>query len=132
MGNGDFYRTMGKYFAEKEYKDQLPYISNQEGDIWFIAYNHTTLVGFMAINEIKTKITLKHVFVEEKYRDNGVCKEINKYVFDYIKKNMPDKPLEVATKNNKLLNFYLNNGFKIHRETKNYKFLRKEVDNNES
>ncbi|MCF8009543.1 MAG: GNAT family N-acetyltransferase [Halanaerobiales bacterium] len=128
-GDENFYKKMGKYFAEPEYKDELPYIKNKDNYIWFINFNdNNEIINFMAIEELKNKIKLHHIFTEKEYRDDGYFKQLNNKIFKYIKENLSNKPIELATKNNIIFMFYKNKGFKVYRETKNYYFMRKEVD----
>jgi len=34
----EFYSIMGKYFVEKKYKEEMPYLENKDEKVWFLAF----------------------------------------------------------------------------------------------
>lgn len=131
IGSGyEFYGLMGKYFAEPKYKKEMPYLINRDTNIWFIAFkkgpkafDKMTLVGFGAVNETKNKIVFEHSFVEEKFRGNGVWKEINDARFEYAR--YASLPMEVITKELYLQKYWEDNGFEVFKTNGRYTYLRK-------
>ena len=73
----EFYSLMGKFFAEKKYKKELPYLINKDTDIWFLVFNKNILIAFAAINELKRKLIFEHLYIEEKFRDKDIWKMLN-------------------------------------------------------
>lgn len=124
-GNAEFYALMGKYFAESKYKKEIPYMSNQKGDVWFVAMDNGTVMRFVSVGETNSKIVLKHDYVEEEYRQNKVFTRLNKERMDYVDKIK--KPMEVAVKEQCLIAYWTKRGFKGFRESGSYTYLRKDV-----
>lgn len=56
-----FYSKMGKYFAEKEYQNELPYLHNEDEKIWFVAMEEGEVAGFASLVIENTKIVKKHL-----------------------------------------------------------------------
>lgn len=115
MGDSTFYALMGKYFAESKYKKEIPYLNNQEGNVWFVALD----------NETKTKVILKHDYVEEAYRGKKLFDKLNKERMSYISK--VKKPFEIAVRETQLIKYWVNKGFKPFRTGGSYTYLRKEA-----
>ena len=120
---GEFYSQMGKFFAEPDYKKELPYLVNREGSVWFVAIDNDQVVGFVAVNEGKNMIRLSHDYVIDDYRQQGLYKKLNKRRADYIKTK--DKPLEIIVKEQFLIDYWQNKGFKTTRTNGAYSYLRK-------
>lgn len=121
----EFYSMMGKFFAEPDYKKQMPYMCNKSTHVWILAFHDQKVVGFGAINELNNKIVFESSFVEHNYRRTGIWKLINKERFEYIKGR--NKRLEVITKEEHLKNYWFKKGFKVSRQNGKYFYLRKDV-----
>lgn len=122
----EFYSKMGKYFAEKEYQNELPYLHNEEGKIWFVAMEEGKVAGFASLVIENTKIVLATSYVEPEFRKRGFYKKLIDANMKYCKGI--EKPF-VCTTNNEIFKKHLEKlGFEIYRQTKNYWFLRKEVE----
>jgi predicted GNAT family acetyltransferase len=120
----EFYSLMGKFFAEPEYKKELPYLANREETVWFIAIGKNEVVGFVAVNETNSLLKLSHDYVVKEWRQQGLYDELNQHRFDYIKGK--NKPLEIVVKEPFLISYWQNKGFKIARTSGAYSYLRKE------
>lgn len=120
----EFYSYMGKYFAEKKYQKEMPYLVNRDTNIWFLAFEGNALVAFAAVNEMKGKIVMEHSYVEEEYRKNSIWKRLNEIRLDYAKEH--NKPVEVITKEAHLMDYWINNGFTVYRQSGRYHYLRRE------
>ena len=126
----EFYKVMGKYFAEPKYQKEMPYMSNKPETTWFVMIEEqnfsNVVVGFGSVSETKNKIIFESSFVEEPYRNNGYWKQINEERFSYaLGKN---KPIEVITKEEYLKNYWITKGFKEYRKNGRYVYLRKDVE----
>lgn len=120
----EFYSIMGKYFAEKKYKEEMPYLENKDGNVWFLAFEDNELLGFGSVEIMKNKALLSHSYVEEEHRQKGIWSAINKERLQYAKQH--NKPIEVITKEEFLKDYWLKHGFEIKRKNGSYYYLRKE------
>ncbi len=121
----EFYSKMGKYFAEKEYQNELPYLHNEDGKVWFVAMEEKKVAGFASLVIENTKIVLATSYVEPEFRKRGFYKKLIDANMKYCKGI--EKPF-VCTTNNEIVKKHLEKlGFEIYRQTKNYWFLRKEA-----
>lgn len=50
----EFYSIMGKFFAEKKYRDEMPYLINTEEKEWRLFYEEGVLAGFYGHEEKKS------------------------------------------------------------------------------
>ncbi|AVF28869.1 hypothetical protein [Paenibacillus larvae] len=117
----EFYSHMGKYFAEDQYKRQLPYLKNQDGKVWFVAFGGGEVAAFSSLQEKKNKIVFSSGYVEERYRKSGVWEQMIKLRLDYVSGS--DKPIEIATDKDYLVATLKKYQFNMVRETKNYTFM---------
>lgn len=120
-----FYSCMGKFFAERKYKKEMPYLVNEPTNTWFIAFDKGKVVGFVAINELKNKITLQHDYVEESHREKGVWTALNVKRLSYLKGK--DKTLEIALREQFLIDYWKGKGFEPFRTSGSYTYMRKEA-----
>ena len=54
----EFYSIMGKFFAEKKYRDEMPYLINTEEKEWRLFYEEGVLAGFYGHEEKKELIRM--------------------------------------------------------------------------
>lgn len=120
----EFYSLMGKFFAEPQYKKELPYLTNRDDTVWFIAIDDGEVNGFVAVNESKTLVKLSHDYIVESYRQQGLYKKLNKRRLSYVQKS--NKPLEIIVKERFLIDYWQNKGFKITRTNGAYSYMRRD------
>lgn len=124
-GRSGFYSKMGKYFAEKEYQNELPYLHNEDEKIWFVAMEEEEVAGFASLVIESKKIVLATSYVEPEFRKRGIYKKLIDANMKYCKGI--EKPFACTT-NSEIVKKHLEKlGFEIYRQTKNYWFLRKEA-----
>jgi hypothetical protein len=121
-----FYSAMGKFFAEPQYRKEMPYMNNKDSKVWFLCYEMNKFLGFGAIDILKNKAILESSFVIEEYRKNGIWKEINKARLKYLKDKK--KTIEVITKEKHLKEYWIKLGFKEYRKSGRYFYLRKDIE----
>lgn len=114
----EFYSHMGKYFAEDQYKRKLPYLKNEDGKVWFIAFDSNEVVAFSSLQEKKTKIIFGSEYVEKSH--NHLWEQMIKLRLDYVSS---DKPIEIVTDKSDLVLILKKYHFNVTRETKNYTFM---------
>jgi len=122
----EFYSIMGKYFAEKKYKKEMPYLENRESYTWFLAFTNDKLIGFGSVATFKNKTVLSHSYVEEDHRRQGVWTAINEKRLAHAQKI--GNPIEVVTKEPHLKDYWVQNGFSVYRMNGRYYYLRRAND----
>lgn len=57
--NEDFYKYMGRFFAERIFKRELPYLINDHEKIWYLLFYKESLAGFCGVvmNQNSTSFT---------------------------------------------------------------------------
>lgn len=121
----EFYALMGSFFAEREYRKQMPYLVNEEGRVWIVATEGDQVVGFTSYIVKRTKIDFGYT-----YSAKGVelARELNQQRLEKV--SGIRKPIEAFTINGEVED-WLKAGFRVTKETKNYTFLRKDVNDDE-
>ncbi|HBG5344153.1 TPA: hypothetical protein KQG29_001517 [Clostridioides difficile] len=118
----EFYSLVGKYFAEKKYKSKLEYLSNEDNYIWIIAIENNEAHGFTVFEEKKNLIIFDYTYSEIA----AIEKELLKRRFYLIKDINKAIKVELLKKDCDI-KYWLEKGFIITRESKNYIFLRREA-----
>lgn len=103
----DFYSVMGKYFAERRYRKELPYIINDDRMEWYLVYNDSKLVGFSSTLVDKNKILFGNMYVLEEYREKGVWS----FMADYLIEQYKDNTIQVTTNIDRLIVAWKERGF---------------------
>lgn len=120
----DFYYYMGDIFASKKIRRELPYLCNEEGRRWFLAFENDQLIGFSSLQFEKVLMKIRNTYVFEEYRSHGILKILLDTMFEYIKKNEIKKVIQVAVKKH-VVGTYEQLGFKEYKRTKNYVFMKR-------
>lgn len=72
-----FWDLMGQYFASAKVKRDLGIaMSSDESYQWFLAFSGDRLAGFCAMTPEKVGSRLRHVYVLEEFRSNGVATQL--------------------------------------------------------
>jgi len=50
--NAEFYKYMGRFFAERIFRKELPYLINDFEKIWYLFFDQETLIGFFKVNQL--------------------------------------------------------------------------------
>lgn len=116
-----FYSIMGKFFAEPQYKKEMPYMTNKDSKVWFLCYEMNKLLGFGAINILQNKVVFESYFEIEEHRKLSVCKEINKARLNYVKDFK--KEIEIIENKEHAKDYWIKKGFEISKQKGNYYFL---------
>lgn len=67
-----FYSIMGEFFAEKKYRDEMPYLVNTEEKEWCLFFANGKLAGFYAHEERERHTAISGVYVLPAFRQYGV------------------------------------------------------------
>lgn len=119
-----FYGLMGKYFAERVYRNKLPYLINTPNTIWFLLINNQKLIGFSSIEITKEFIDIGDIFIEDYSVEKR--KYLFKKVLFFIDKKCEKKCVRIYFTKNQCLPELDSYQFKQYRETKKYLFFRRE------
>lgn len=71
-----FYSIMGKFFAEKKYKKELPYLDNADTYEWRLFYSGKRLAGFYSLEQKKGFTKIGNIYVIEDFRKVEVYESI--------------------------------------------------------
>lgn len=99
----------------------IPYIINKKRtsyEVHFINENNEFLGHYM----IKSTSHVINVYVDEKFRNQGICTKMMKYLIKNNKENI-NYHLEVLKENEFALKCYFKAGFKIYKESWKYYYL---------
>ena len=118
----EFYSVMGKYFAEPNYKKELPYISNKDNTVWYVDINKDGEVLAFNSFEEGNKVEFKTTY----FKQNNIksLESIIKLQLTHI----GNKVIETANSNEKIVKVFKKYGFTEYKKTTNYTFLRKDVE----
>lgn len=116
----EFYALMGKYFAEPNYKKELPYITNRDNTVWYVNINKDNeVIAFNSYEEHGKKVEFKTTYYENNIKS---LEKIIKMQLDDLK----DKTIKTANSNSKIIKLFESLGFEEYKHTTNYTFLAKE------
>ena len=68
----DFYARTGMFFAEKQYKKEMPYLINTDEKEWCLFYADDHLAGFYAHEQKDSFVAVSGFYVTEPYRRMGL------------------------------------------------------------
>lgn len=99
-----FYSLMGKYFAERQYRKQMPYLINDKKYVWRLYFHKNELIGFYHYTYLKKDlIEFGGLYLEEKYRGKGLGKRIlfeqNQEFSKYNQKSISNNPIVLQIRN---------------------------------
>lgn len=101
-----FYSVMGEYFAEKKYRDEMPYLINNEEKEWRLFYYGDTLAGFYGHDEKKGQTNVSGVYVLSAFRHSEVCAVmVEDMVYSF-------SSIRMTTSNPRLISHLRKNGFR--------------------
>lgn len=115
----NFYSLMGKFFAEREFKKEMPYLVNRENEVWILALKNGEVQGFASYLELKNKIDLGYIYGIDSNIQNNLIDILN------LETKKFNKPISVAIFNDKNLDKWIELNFNILKRTINYTFLEK-------
>lgn len=122
-----FYALMGKFFAEKQYRKELPYLNNCDDKQWIVAMNGKDVAGFVAIKKAKGDVEFSHVYVVPHHRGEGLFEQIANEWISTVKERFPGSMVTVTTNDTTVEFFWLKKGFIEANKRGSYKILRGEL-----
>ncbi len=120
----EFYSLMGQFFAEKNYQKKLPYLYNDDKMIWCLCLdNKKNVLAFSSYTIKKSEINFKTDFYTDDIEYSNI---LLKYKLEQLENYK--LPIITATCDTGIYNLLSQYNFHITRRTKNYIFLRREVE----
>lgn len=83
--NTDFYQLMGKFFAERIYRRELPYLINDQEKIWYLFFEKKLLIGFVGIVMNQNSTSFTDFYLLHGYRTNENREFMASYMLDLYK-----------------------------------------------
>lgn len=123
-GNYDrslFYSKMGRFFAEEKYIRRMPYLRNKREKVWFTMERDRQVIAFSSLEFPGEYVLFTTEWVEPRYRRKGLFKALTDIRFEYCREL--GWPIKTSTNLAFIKNYYIKQGFRIYRTTKNYWFL---------
>ena len=88
---------------------------------WLVYKNNNEIIGFINYDSIYEKAEIEYIYVEEKFRNQGIATLLlNKMIDDLKEKKINSITLEVNENNITAINFYKKNKFKGIAKRENY------------
>lgn len=123
----EFYSLMGQFFAETEYKKELPYICNNPQMEWNVFVDKNTVVAFFSANITKDKCHIASVYVAKEHRKRGMLNKIA----NQIKKKYKKYNLWMMVNKDFLIEYWQKKGFEVVGTRGSYKKIVKESKKDE-
>lgn len=115
----EYWLLMGKFFASKEVKKELPYMYDEPKKVWFIMVDNNIVIGFCSLMESKNKIIMGNGYIIPSNRNKGHYKELFDHRLRYIKKRFSKKTI-ISVVKKEMIDIFIDNGFIKTKESKNY------------
>lgn len=78
--NGEFYYYMGRFFAERIFRKELPYLINDRDKIWYLFFDKKELAGFCGVVMNQNGTTFTDFYVLPSYRNMNNMKFMASYM----------------------------------------------------
>ena len=106
ISEGTFYKFMGKFFAERKYRREMPYLVNDSKYHWRLYFNksNSALIGFYHYY-FKNELTIEFggLYVLEEYRNKGIGSIILKNQVEEFKEfnqiSVTNNPIVIKLRN---------------------------------
>jgi len=119
---GEFYKKMGKFFAERIYRSRLPYLVNSPATTWVVIEKDSQIIGFGSFEETNRGIEIGDIYTIKK--DTELWEIIANQMLNLIQKLNPSL-IYTAIEKEKDYEYFIEQRFFIKRESKKYVFLEK-------
>lgn len=120
-----FYSIMGKYFAEPQYRKELPYLLNKPEYMWRLYFHNKDFVAFVHYcSKPHNFIEIGGLYVLKEYRNQGfatmIIKDLTNHFQDYNQRSITNNPT--------VINIREQLGFKETRKRGSYRILEKRLE----
>lgn len=80
--NEEFYRYMGRFFAERIFRKELPYLINDHEKIWYLFFDKKELIGFCGIVMTQNSTSFTDFYILPTYRNTKNLEYMATYMFN--------------------------------------------------
>ncbi len=80
--NTEFYSHMGRFFAERIFRKELPYLINDPEKIWYLFFDNTDLAGFCGVVMTQNSTSFTDFYLLPTYRNQENKEFIAKYMLN--------------------------------------------------
>jgi hypothetical protein len=78
--NSEFYQYMGRFFAERIFRKELPYLINDREKIWYLFFDQKNLAAFCGVVMNQNGTTFTDFYVLPSYRNPKNMTYIARYM----------------------------------------------------
>ncbi len=83
--NEEFYGYMGRFFAERIFRRELPYLINDSEKIWYLFFDQNQLAGFCGVVMNQNSTSFSDFYLLPTYRSEKNKKYLAKYMLNLYK-----------------------------------------------
>ena len=80
--NEEFYRYMGRFFAERIFRKELPYLINDSEKIWYLFFDKKELIGFCGVVMTQNSTSFTDFYILYSYRNSKNMEYMCSYMFN--------------------------------------------------
>lgn len=80
--NEEFYKYMGRFFAERIFRKELPYLINDQEKIWYLFFDHDVLAGFCGVVMSQNSTSFTDFYLLPTYRNQENKEFMAKYMLN--------------------------------------------------
>ena len=105
--NAEFYKYMGRFFAERIFRKELPYLINDFEKIWHLFFDQETLIGFCGVIMNQHSTSFTDYYLLPAYRN----KENKEYIANYMLKLYQTEKIRILTNSEDEMHMWEELGF---------------------
>ena len=113
----DFYKIMGRYFADRKFIKEMDCQLYDNNCAWYLYYNNDTLCGFVSVENRGAYSLIDNLYIFSEHRANGYGNAL----IDAIKK---DTELRLITRNEYAERIFKRHGFSVYGRNGRYRKMR--------
>lgn len=117
--NEEFYRYMGRFFAERIFRKELPYLINDGEKIWYLFFDQNELAGFCGVLMSQNTTSFSDFYLLPAYRNH----ENMEYMARYIMNLYHTEKIRILTNSEEEMKMWQNLGFTLNGHKGSYKTL---------
>ncbi|MCI8575431.1 MAG: hypothetical protein HFI09_03075 [Bacilli bacterium] len=105
--NGEFYRYMGRFFAERIFRRELPYLINDRDKIWYLFFDKKDLAAFCGVvmNQNGTTFTDFYILPSYRAKDNMI------YIAKYMTEMYESERIRILTNSKEEMELWSSLGY---------------------
>ena len=105
--NSEFYSYMGRFFAERIFRREIPYLINDPEKIWYLFFDNNTLAGFCGVVMNQNGTSFTDFYLLPSYRNLQNKEYMAKYMFAMYK----SEKIRILTNSEDEMKLWENLGF---------------------